>query len=150
MKSLRHDKILEIISSRNVETQEELSDALREVGIVATQATISRDIKELRLQKILTPDGSYRYSAPNRRNDMNIDLRLQTIFRESVTSVEAAGNLVVIKTLPGLANAACSAVDSMELDDVLGTLAGDDTGIIIAREEKFAGALKEKFLQLMK
>jgi len=150
MKSLRHDKILEIISTQNVETQEELSDALRAVGIVATQATISRDIKELRLQKTLTPDGGYRYAVPNRRNEGNLDARLNTIFLESVTSVDAAGNIVVVKTLPGLANAACSAVDSMALDYVLGTLAGDDTGIIIVREEKFAATLKDKILLLMK
>ncbi len=150
MKSLRHDKILEIISAKNVETQEELLDELKEIGIVATQATISRDIKELRLQKTLAPDGGYRYSAPVRTSETGIDSRLQTIFCESVTSVDSAGNMVVIKTLPGLANAACSAVDSMALDYVLGTLAGDDTGIIIVREERYADTLREKFLQLMK
>ena len=150
MKSLRHEKILEIISSQSIETQEELSEALRAQGIVATQATISRDIKELRLQKMLTPEGSYRYAVPARRNEGNLDARLHTIFQESVTSVDAASNIVVIKTLPGLANAACSAVDSMHLDYVLGTLAGDDTGIVIVVDEKHAATLKDRILLLMK
>lgn len=147
MKSTRHEKILQILQNEVVETQEELANRLREEGIDATQATISRDIKELRLQKALNENGNYRYTAPTRTYEPELDTRLRTIFRESIVSVDFAGNIVIIKTLPGLASAACSAVDAMHLEYIVGSLAGDDTGIIIVREESFAEALCSKLAE---
>ena len=150
MKSLRHSRILDIIQSNIIETQEQLADCLKQVGIEATQATISRDIKELRLQKILTSDGRYRYSAMTKDSEPNLDSRLINIFREGVVSVDSAGNIVVLKTLSALAPAACSAVDSMRLESVVGTLAGDDTAIMIIRDEDSTQAFCAKALKLMK
>ena len=141
MKSVRQSKILEIIASKEVETQEQLLQELKQAGFVTTQATISRDIKELRIVKELTPDGTYRYAASLQENAATFSGRLNKIFRECVTSVDWAQNLVVIKTLPGLAGAAGSAVDSMELPQLIGTLAGDDTAVLIMRENASAAGL---------
>lgn len=138
MKSVRHEMILQIISKENIETQEELAERLRVHGIEATQATISRDIKELRLQKVLTENGRYKYTAPARHFEPDIDDRLRTIFKECVISVDYAKNIVVIRTLPGLADAACSAIDAMKHDMIVGTLAGDDTALIVVREDSDA------------
>jgi transcriptional regulator of arginine metabolism len=150
MKSMRHEKILQILQKENIETQEELAERLRANGIDATQATISRDIKELRLQKTLTENGEYRYSAPKRSFEPELDTRLRTIFKESVVSVDFAKNIVVLRTLPGLASAACSAVDAMHLDSIVGSLAGDDTGIIIVRDENLAEEFCMKISELMR
>ncbi|MDL2273602.1 arginine repressor [Oscillospiraceae bacterium OttesenSCG-928-G22] len=140
MKERRQAKILELIEVENVETQEELSERLRAFGIEATQATISRDIKELRLVKTLSGDGSYKYTAPENTVHREIDQRLKNIFRECVTSVKQARNLVIIKTLPGLAPAACSAVDGINAPFIMGTIAGDDTGLLITSTDEEAAA----------
>jgi len=129
MKGSRQKIILDIISNNPIETQNQLIDALNAKGIVSTQATISRDIKELRLIKELMPNGSYRYAVSNNVTVTHND-KLQKIFRESVVSYACAQNIVVIKTLPGLANAACSAIDHMEIDGLVGTIAGDDTAFL--------------------
>ncbi len=137
MKSQRQAKILELIGQKDIETQEQLLMALEESGFRSTQATISRDIKELRIVKELSPAGAYRYTV--QQNDaMNLFSRLNNIFRESVIKVDYAQNIVVIKTLPGLANGACSAVDSMDIAYVVGTIAGDDTALIVMRETEYA------------
>lgn len=133
MKSARQQAILTIIAEKEIETQEQLLDALKEHGIDATQATISRDIKQLRLVKELTSGGIYKYTAARRHTTSDVEARLRTIFRESVTSFDVAQNIVVLKTLPGLANAAAAALDSMALHGMVGTLAGDDTAILIMR-----------------
>ena len=138
MKSQRQAKILEIISNRNVETQEQLLAALQDEGFRGTQATISRDIKELRLIKELSASGGYRYTNSERRTAAGNDMRLRNIFKEGVTAVDLAQNLIVIKTMPGLASAACSALDSMEIPGMVGTLAGDDTAILIMRDNQNA------------
>lgn len=140
MKSQRQEKILSIIQNHTVTTQEELQSLLREAGFHATQATISRDIKQLRLVKELSANGVYKYSAAQRRSSSDTDGRLRTIFRESVTSFDLAQNIVVLKTLPGLANAAAAALDSMDLPELVGTLAGDDTAILIMRTNDAAQA----------
>jgi len=127
MKSVRQEKILELIAQRDIETQHGLADALREIGLDSTQATISRDIRELGLAKELGPSGRFRYVAPRQGVISGYSARLSTIFKESVTGVAVAQNLVVIRTLSGLANAAGAALDSMEFTDLVGTLAGDDT-----------------------
>lgn len=133
MKSSRQNEIISIIETTNVETQEELRQALRARGFNATQATISRDIKQLHLVKERSGGGHYHYARSNRKRNSDVEARLRTIFKESVTSFDVAQNIVVVNTMPGLASAACSALDSMEIDKLVGTLAGDDTAILIMR-----------------
>ena len=131
---------MEIISTTNVETQEQLLQLLEQAGFNSTQATVSRDIKELRIVKELTSFGTYRYSTAAREVPGAFSGRLNTIFRECVTNFDYAQNTVVIHTLPGLANAAASAVDAMKMSVVLGTLAGDDTVVVIMRDTNAAAA----------
>lgn len=140
MKAQRQAKIVEIISNANVETQEQLLQALMDQGFSSTQATISRDIKELRIVKELTSLGTYRYCVPEKDAPPALSDRLNNIFRECVISVDYAENLVVIHTLPGMANAAGSALDAMRSGAVLGTLAGDDTVVVVMREGHAAAA----------
>ena len=140
MKSQRQAKIMEIISTTNVETQEQLLQELQDAGFSSTQATISRDIKELRIVKELTTLGTYRYTTSSREVPGTFSTRLNTIFRECVSGFDYAQNIVVIHTLPGLASAAGSAVDAMNLSVILGTLAGDDTVIVIMRDTNSAAA----------
>ena len=140
MKTKRQAKIVEIISNTNVETQEQLLKALEEAGFTSTQATISRDIKELRIVKELTSLGTYRYSVSEKDVPPALTDRLNTIFRECVTSIDYAENIIVIHTLPGLASAAGSALDAMKINVVLGTLAGDDTVMIVMRDSNAAAA----------
>lgn len=140
MKSQRQAKILEIISNKNVETQEQLLSELLEAGFRGTQATISRDIKELRIVKELTSLGSYRYTTSANELSSTFSARLNTIFRECVVGFDYAQNIVVIRTLPGLANAAASAIDAMNMSTVLGSLAGDDTVMIVMRDMNAAAA----------
>ena len=140
MKSQRQAKIMEIISTTNVETQEQLLAALQEAGFTSTQATISRDIKELRIVKELTSFGTYRYTTSARELPSTFSNRLNTIFRECVTGFDYAQNIIVIHTLPGLANAAASALDAMNMSVVLGTLAGDDTVMVVMRDTNSAAA----------
>ena len=131
---------MEIISTTNVETQEQLLQLLEQAGFNSTQATVSRDIKELRIVEELTSFGTYRYSTAAREVPGAFSGRLNTIFRECVTNFDYAQNIVVIHTLPGLANAAASAVDAMKMSVVLGTLAGDDTVVVIMRDTNAAAA----------
>lgn len=140
MKSQRQAKILEIISTRNVETQEQLLAALQDAGFRGTQATISRDIKELRIVKELTSLGTYRYTTSSNELSGTFSARMNTIFRECVVNFDYAQNIVVIHTLPGLANAAASAVDAMNMSTVVGSLAGDDTVMIVMRDMNTAAA----------
>ena len=127
MKTTRQAKILELVAEQDIETQNDLMDALLALGIKSTQATLSRDIRELRLIKELSPNGGYRYALPAREELSDYDARLRKIFRECVLNYKQAQNLVVIHTLPGLANGAASALDNMAVPDLAGTLAGDDT-----------------------
>ena len=150
MKSQRQAKIMEIISTRNVETQEQLLDALKKEGFCGTQATISRDIKELRIVKELTTLGTYRYTVSSSEVSGSFSTKLNTIFRECVVSYDYAQNIIVIRTLPGLASAAGSAIDSMNLSIVLGTLAGDDTVIVVMRDNNAAAAFCGEIKSLIK
>lgn len=140
MKAKRQAKIMEIISTTNVETQEQLLQLLQEAGFTSTQATISRDIKELRIVKELTSFGTYRYTTAAREVPNTFSSRLNTIFRECVTNFDYAQNIIVIHTLPGLANAAASALDAMNMSVVLGSIAGDDTVFIVMRDTNAAAA----------
>ena len=150
MKSQRQAKILEIISTTNVETQERLLQELEDAGFHSTQATISRDIKELRIVKELTKFGTYRYTTSSKEISNTFSNRLNTIFRECITGYDYAQNLVVLHTLPGLAGAAASAVDAMEMGLVLGTIAGDDTVLIIMRDTNAAAAFCGEIKDLLK
>ena len=140
MKNQRQAKIMEIITNRNVETQEQLLKELKDAGFRSTQATISRDIKELRIVKELTSFGTYRYAPSSDEMSGTFSGRLNTIFRECITNFDYAQNMVVIHTLPGLASAAASAIDSMNMSVVVGTLAGDDTVFIVMRDTNAAAA----------
>ena len=140
MKSQRQAKIMEIISTRNVETQEQLLAALQQEGFRGTQATISRDIKELRIVKELTNLGTYRYAASANEMSGSFSNKMNTIFRDCVVGFDYAQNIIVVRTLPGLASAAGSAIDSMNLSLVVGTLAGDDTVMIVMRDNNAAAA----------
>ena len=149
MKTQRQAKIMEIISTTNVETQEQLLTALQEAGFTSTQATISRDIKELRIVKELTTLGTYRYTTAAKEMTGTFSSRLNTIFRECVTGFDYAQNIIVIHTLPGLANAAASALDAMNMSVVLGTLAGDDTVMVVMRDTNSAAAFCGEIRSLM-
>ena len=149
MKTQRQAKIVEIISNQDVETQEQLLDALRAAGFNSTQATISRDIKELRIIKELTNFGTYRYTTSTKEVSGSFSSRLNTIFRECVTDFDYAQNLMVIKTIPGLANAAGSAIDAMDMSVVIGTLAGDDTVLVVMRDTNAAAAFYGEIKNLL-
>ena len=138
MKFQRQAKILELIEHNEIETQEELSMRLRDLGYDTTQATVSRDIKDLRLIKFLSPSGKYRYATSTQEAENSFVSRLQNIFRECVTGVDAAQNIVVIKTLPALASAAAMAIDAMRVPKVVGTISGDDTVFIVMRDNESA------------
>lgn len=148
MKKRRQAKILEIISSNDIETQEELQEFLLKYGYDVTQATISRDIKELRLVKDLSVQGRYVYSTGKKHSD-NFTHRAGGIFSETIINIDYALNTIVIKCFPGMANAACAAIDSMNLDEILGSIAGDDTIFILCRTEESARIFTEKLRTLL-
>lgn len=135
MKSVRQVAILDIIEKQDVETQEELAEALRARGMKVTQATVSRDIKELRLLKVLTPSGAYKYATADKAEN-NLNDRFIRMLAESLLSVAASNNLVVVKTLSGSANVAAEALDSLHWPEILGTLAGDNTILMIIRSNE--------------
>lgn len=149
MKYNRHAKILEIVERNEIETQEELAERLKEAGIDVTQATVSRDIKELRLIKVMAADGRYKY-APFAKSEGLISNRLLTIFTESFISSDYANNIVVVKTLAGMAQAAGAAIDALKWPEIIGTIAGDDTVMIVCRAEKIAEELVDKFNKMAK
>ena len=147
MKTKRQEKILQLISAHEIETQEQLLEELKAEGFQTTQATISRDIKQLRIIKELGPSGTYCYSVSTRPAEHTFSAKLDMIFRQCVTSAEHAQNMIVIKTMPGLASAACSAIDKMELNEILGTLAGDDTAFIVMRDTASASELCDEICE---
>lgn len=149
MKYSRHAKILELIDKYQIETQEELAEKLKEQGMDVTQATVSRDIKELRLIKIMVDDEHYKY-APISQTEGTITNRLLTIFTESFVSCDYANNIVVVKTLPGMAEASASAVDTLKWSEIVGTIAGDDTIMIVCRAELIAEELVNRLSKMIK
>ncbi len=138
MKTSRQGVILQIIAENDIETQAQLIKALAERGVSSTQATLSRDIKDLQLVKELGENGKYRYVVSGKSKNTDHEARLRKIFRESVTSFCVAQNLIIIKTLPGLASAACSTLDTMHIENLAGTLAGDDTAFIAMKDSESA------------
>lgn len=149
MKYNRHAKILEIIDNNVIETQEELAEKLKEQGVDVTQATVSRDIKDLRLIKVMSSDGRYKYATLT-QTENHISNRLTTILTEAYVSSDYANNIVVVKTLSGMAQAAASAIDSLKWGEILGSIAGDDTLIIVCRAEKIAEEIVNKFNKMIK
>ncbi len=149
MKSARHAMIYELVNSIDVETQDELAALLKERGFVVTQATVSRDIKELRLVKTLTHEGRYKYIV-SETGDSGLQNRFATILSHSFVSIERSGNIIVIKTLTGTAGAAAEAIDSLKWKEILGSVAGDNAIFIVIREDIDADELIERFKSLIK
>lgn len=149
MKINRHSQILEIISEKDIETQEQLAEELRKRDVEVTQATVSRDIKELGLVKVLSPSGIYKYAAIDREGE-GISDRLIRVFSESVLSMEAANNLIVIKTITGSAMAAASGIDALNWKGILGCIAGDDTILVVVKNEELVQDIMKRFGKLMK
>ncbi|SHJ48802.1 arginine repressor [Paramaledivibacter caminithermalis] len=149
MKYSRHAKILEIIENHEIETQEELAEYLKKNGFNVTQATVSRDIKELRLIKVLTKNGKYKYAAIKQQDNVVSD-RLIKIFRDSVLGIDHSGNIIVLKTLSGAANAAAEAIDVLDLKGVTGTMAGDNTIFVLVSEDIDKKEIIDEFKKLMK
>lgn len=148
MKRKRHLRIREIIRQKPIETQEELAEELRKRGFDVTQATVSRDIKELRLIKVLKDDGRYYYAEPNRPGLFSD--KLLRMFKDSITSIASSENLIVIKTLSGTASAVAEAIDGLNSRQILGTIAGDNTILVIADSKKSTKDIIEKFEQIMR
>lgn len=149
MKSVRHAVIKEIIETQEIETQEELAAALRARNIDVTQATVSRDIKELRLLKVLSESGGYKYATADKAEHGLAD-RFIRIFNESVISITPAGNLIVIKTISGSAHVAGEAIDSLKWSEIVGTISGDNTLLVIAQTEADVENLMHKFEMMKK
>ena len=150
MKNDRQRRILEIVEREPIDTQELLQQRLLEQGVSCTQATISRDIKQLHLIKEPIGQGRYRYTASSQRNRLNAADKLRSIFRESIISVDSAQNIIVIKTMPGLANAAAAALDGMNISDMVGSLAGDDTALLVMRDTESARGFCEEIHEMLK
>jgi transcriptional regulator of arginine metabolism len=148
MKTKRQNKILEIIAHNDIETQEDLVDSLVDMGFKVTQATISRDIKELKLVKVQSGTGIYKYSVNKKQDSKDIDI-LMRIFTDTAISVDHSGNLVVIKTLAGSANAAGEVIDSLSFDGIMGSIAGDNTIFIATVSEEAAGDIAGRFLKIL-
>ena len=148
MKTTRQAKILELIQKNDVETQEELSAYLEKEGFQVTQATVSRDIRELKLTKISTDNGRQKYAVITDA-DSNMMEKYARVLREGFLSVDAAENIVVIKTMPGLASAACAAIDGMEIGNLVGSLAGDDTALLIMRDSEKAEAFCDEIHKML-
>ena len=150
MKNDRQNRTLAIIALEDIDTQEALLERLQQEGIRCTQATISRDIKQLHLIKEPIGRGRYRYAVSIHRKSLNVADKLLTIFRESVTSIDFAQNIVVIKTLSGLASAACEAVDSMKVSYMVGSLAGENTVLLVMRDNESAEIFCEEIKEMLK
>lgn len=141
MKKNRHEAILSLIARQDIGTQEELMQKLNDLGYKVTQATVSRDIKYLKLIKTPVASGQYKYSYVNSESE-DFSGKYYSILSHSVTSVDYAGNMAVVKCFAGMANAACAAMDNLEIENIVGTLAGDDTIFVLCRDEVSASDFK--------
>jgi len=148
MRYTRQNKIVELISKYEIDTQEKLAELLKNSGFDVTQATVSRDIKELQLVKTPAASGQYKYTLPEQAARQTTE-RFAKIFKDTIQTVAWSGNMVVVKTLSGCANAACEAIDSLEFPHIIGTLAGDNTVFIICDDQKNAPALTARFEEMM-
>lgn len=149
MKSKRQLKIIELVKEKDIQTQKELADCLQEAGIEVTQATVSRDIKQLGLIKVPMQTGGYKYSLPpDHKEKVNVKSRLKRMFEDSVTELDYSENLIVISTLPGTAQGIASLIDNSELDNVIGTIAGDDTILLVVKPQEKVEAVKKRLEEL--
>ena len=149
MKAKRQALIREIVENQSIQTQEELADALRQRGMVVTQATVSRDIKEMHLLKVLSEEGGYRYATMD-KSEQGMNDRLIRMLSDSVVDMNSANNLILIHTLPGSAHVAGEAVDSLHWPEVLGTIAGDNTILVIARSNEDVDAVMRRFRSIVR
>lgn len=149
MKNKRQEKILELIAKYEIETHDDMINKLREDGYNVTQATISRDLRELKLTKVLTSRGTYKYTVNNARHHAN-NVKFNNAVVDSIVSVDYAGNNIVLKTYPGMAQAVASSVDALSVESILGCVGGDDTIIIVTRDEESSAEISEKIKELIK
>lgn len=149
MKSRRHIKIIDIIEKEDIETQEDLAVSLKKHGMEVTQATVSRDIKELRLIKVLGKNNKYKYSLPKFQDDTGINDKFVRVFKESLVSMDSAENIIVLKTLTGSAQGAAAAIDTLDWEEIVGTIAGDDTIMVIIRDKDKVPLVLERFNRLI-
>ncbi len=149
MKAKRHAMIIKLIASANIETQEELARLLGEQGFSVTQATVSRDIKELRLIKVLTGEGRYKYATVEKAEN-DLQERFIRLFSSCVMSITSAGNIIVVKTMAGSAAVAAEAIDSLKWPEIAGSIAGDNTIFVAVREGKNVAELLKKFQKMVK
>lgn len=147
-KGQRHIRIRDIITNHEVETQDELVERLRQGGFNVTQATVSRDIKEMHLVKVPLPDGRYKYSMPAEQK-FNPAQKLKRLLLDTFVSIDYADNLVVMRTLPGNANAIGALIDNSQWPEVLGTICGDDTILIICRSKEYSRDITQRFTEMM-
>ena len=148
MKNRRQDKILELIVQYDIETQDNLIERLQAAGYPATQATISRDIRELKLSKVMTGAGTYKYVRPS-MTETAVNTRVNSALVETITSVDCAGNIVVIRTASGMANAVATGIDTIKSNEILGCVAGDDTIIVVIRDSEVAVQTCEKIKSMI-
>ena len=147
-KGHRHIRIRDIISNYEIETQDHLVESLKNAGVDVTQATVSRDIKEMHLIKVPLPDGRYKYSLPQVHTH-NTEEKLSRAMNDAFVSIDGAGHFLVLKTLPGNAQAIGSLLDYLHWDEILGTICGDDTCLLICRDESLTSGVKEKLLAML-
>lgn len=150
MKKNRQEKLLELISRYEIDTQDELIERLRDHGYEVTQATVSRDIRELKIAKMMSGKGTYRYVLPKQVSETGSNMKFSNVLIESIVSVDHAGNIVVLKTYAGLAQAVAVGIDGMNMHQVLGCVAGDDTIMIVSRDEECATVIADRIRMLMK
>jgi len=148
MRYSRQNKIIELITLYEVDTQEKLAELLKNSGFDITQATVSRDIKEMQLVKTPAASGQYKYTLPEMSARQATD-RYAKIFKDTTQTVAGSGNMIVIKTLTGCANASCEAIDSMEFPHILGTIAGDNTVFIVCDSQENVAGLISRFEELL-
>ena len=149
MKAQRHAQIIDLIKNKNIETQEELTLMLKESGFDTTQATVSRDIKELKLVKVPDENGNYKYAVKTNHDDIKLSAKFKTILIETVLRIDVSTSIVVIKTFPGMAQAAASAIDNMNWSEIVGTIAGDDTIFVALKTAEDAVLLCSKIKVLL-
>ncbi|SFD52746.1 transcriptional regulator, ArgR family [Lentibacillus persicus] len=144
----RHIKIRELITNSEIETQDELVDELKSLGYNVTQATVSRDIKDLHLVKVTSSNGRYKYSLPADQRFNPFD-KLKRLIRDAFVKIESTSHFIVLKTLPGNAHALGALIDNLEWDEIMGTICGDDTCLIICRTEENAADIEDRFISML-
>jgi transcriptional regulator of arginine metabolism len=148
-KGQRHIKIREIITNHEIETQDELVDMLKQAGFNVTQATVSRDIKELHLVKVPMANGRYKYSLPVDQQRFNPLQKLKRALMDAFVKIDGAGHLLVMKTLPGNAHAIGALLDNLDWDEIVGTICGDDTCLIICRTPEDTETISKRLLEML-